>query len=137
MPLLVKAGLAGGVLPIHVVDDEISIAEFIAEVLEEYSKEILCFCSAEAYLLHRDSDAYYEPKLIISDVKMGGMDGFELIKTLRAKGLESKVIVISGFNTYINEPSFKIDCMLTKPFHPDKLIVAVSQLLGRDNDFQI
>ncbi|PCI41989.1 MAG: hypothetical protein COB41_10040 [Proteobacteria bacterium] len=130
MPLLVKAALAGGVLPIHVVDDEISIAEFIAEVLEDYSGKIRCFRSAEAYLLYLDSDDWVEPELIISDVQMGGMDGFELIKTLRAKGLKSKIIVISGFNSHFNEPYHDIDYMMTKPFHPDKLLVAVSRLIG-------
>jgi len=124
-------------LPIHIVDDEISIAEFIAEVLEEYSKEIQCFCSAEEYLLYVDSDDWIEPKLIISDVQMGGMDGFDLIETLRVRGLKAKVIVMSGFNSHLNKPCCEIDYMLSKPFHPDELFVAVSRLLGRNNDFQI
>jgi len=119
-------------LPIHIVDDEASIAEFIAEILREHSKEIRCFCNAEEYLLYTDSDNYLEPKLIISDVKMGEMDGFELIRTLRAKGLKAKVILISGFNECVDISCHKIDFMLTKPFHPDKLLVVVSQLLDRN-----
>ena len=124
-------------MPIHIVDDEISIAEFIAEMLEQCSKEILCFRSAEEYLLYMDSNVWVEPKLIISDVQMGEMDGFDLIETLRARGLMAKIIVMSGFNSHLNKPYCEIDYMLTKPFHPDKLFVVVLRLLGRSNDFQI
>lgn len=127
--------LAGGILPIHIIDDEISIAEFIAEVLEEYSKKIRCFCNAEEYLLYMNSEAWFEPKLIISDVKMGGMNGFDLIQTIRTKGLQAKVIVMSGFNEHENKVCHEIDCMLTKPFHPDKLLAVASQLLNRNIDF--
>jgi len=117
-------------LPIHVLDDEISITEFIAEVLNGYGKEIQCFYSAEEYLTKMNSEAWVEPRLIVSDVQMGGMDGFDLIKTLRSKGLKAKVIMMSGFNSHFNEPFRDSDYTLSKPFHPDELIVATSRLLG-------
>jgi len=116
-------------MPIHIVDDELIITEVMSEVLEERSKVILCFRSAEEYLLYADSDGYVAPKLIISDVIMGGMDGFELIKTLQFKGLKAKVMIMSGFNKCSERSCHGIDYMLSKPFHPDKLLVAVSQLL--------
>jgi len=119
-------------LAIHILDDENIIAEFVAEILSEHSRDILCFHSAEEYLLHVDSDDYCEPKLIISDVQMGGMDGFELIASLQNKGFKAKVIIMSGYNKYINESVRGIDGMLTKPFNPDKLLTVVSLLLDRD-----
>lgn len=118
-------------MPIHIIDDNTSISEFIEELLEACSEEILCFHSAEEYLLYRGSYRYLEPKLIISDVVMGGMDGFDLIKNLQTKGLKAKVIIMSGFNTRFNEPCHKVDCILIKPFHPEKLITVASQLLGQ------
>jgi len=117
-------------MPIHIVDDEVSIAECVAEILGEYDDEIQCFSSAEDYLLHAASDDYVEPKLIISDVRMSGMDGFELIKTLQSNGLKAKVMIMSGFSKYSQQSYHGIDYMLSKPFYPDKLLVAVSQLLG-------
>jgi len=119
-------------LPIHVLDDEVIIAEFVAEILSEHSNEILCFHSAEEYLLHAESEHYIEPELIISDVQMGGMDGLELISTLQEKGLKAKVIMMSGYNKYIDEPVHGIDGMLEKPFDPDKLLAVVSLLLNRN-----
>lgn len=40
------------------------------------------------------------PEIIITDMKMPVMDGKELLKTLAAKNISSKIIVISGFSDY-------------------------------------
>jgi len=118
-------------MTIHIVDDEVSIAECVAEILRKHDGDVRCFSSAEDYLLHVDSDGYVEPSLVISDVRMPGMDGFELIKILKSNGLKAKVMIMSGFNASSEQSHHGIDYMLSKPFHPDKLLVVVAQLLGQ------
>src|SRR6267154_388687 len=67
------------------------------------------------------------PDLIISDIKMPVMDGFELLENLSISGLYKNipVIVLTGFN----EPATLKRCMdlgayshLAKPFKPSELL---------------
>ena len=117
-------------MPIHIIDDEIVIAEIIADVLRFHSDQILCFQSAEEYLTHMNSDCYTEPRLIITDVRMGGMDGFELIKAIRAAGLKAETIVMSGFHGHHKFSEQDFDGMLAKPFDFELLQSMVSQALS-------
>jgi FixJ family two-component response regulator len=117
-------------MPIHIIDDESTITDFIADVLRFHSDHIACFHSAEEYLTHMNSDCYIEPRLIITDVRMGGMNGFELIKTLRATGLKAKIIVMSGFCGYSIFSEQYFDGFLEKPFDIMRLQSMVSQLLS-------
>lgn len=120
-------------MPIHIIDDEITITDVLSDVLSLHSDQISCFHSAEEYLLHIGSDRYVEPRLIITDVRMGKMDGFELIKTVRANGLKAKTIVMSGFHNYINSAEQGFDGILSKPFDIDLLQSMVSQVLLDSN----
>ena len=61
---------------------------------------------------------------------MGGMDGFELIKTVRATGSKAKTIVMSGFCGYSTFSEQNFDGFLAKPFDIMRLQSMVSQLLS-------
>jgi two-component system response regulator YesN len=122
--------IRGARMPIHIIDDERSITEVVAAVLRFHSDRISCFHSAEEYLLHMDSDDYVEPRLIITDVRMGKMDGFELIKTVRANGSKAKTIVMSGFYDHNKLSEQNFDAFLAKPFDPELLQLMVSQVLS-------
>lgn len=117
-------------MPIHIIDDETTMTEILAHVLRFHSDHIVCFHSAEDYLTHMNSDCYTEPRLIITDVRMGKMDGFELLKRVRENGSKAKTIVMSGYcgHNEISEQHF--DGFLKKPFDFNLLQSMVSQLLS-------
>jgi len=117
-------------MPIHIIDDEITITEVLTDVLRLHSDQILSFHSAEEYLTHMNSDCYIEPRLIITDIRMGGMDGFELIKTVHANGSKAKSIMMSGFYHYGQFDEQAFDGFLAKPFDLELLQSMVSQLLS-------
>ncbi len=76
------------------------------------------------------------PDLIISDIRMPGMDGYQLVKNLRSNPRTRLVPIvfltakdeiadrITGFRT-------GVDAYLTKPFEPDELAAIVQAILNR------
>ena len=74
------------------------------------------------------------PDLVLSDIKMPGMDGFELLKEIRALGPEAggkvPVIAMSAFFSLTDSARIyhaDFQACLPKPFTPEKL---VETLLG-------
>ena len=76
------------------------------------------------------------PDLIISDIRMPGMDGYQLVKNLRSNPRTRLVPIvfltakdeiadrITGFRT-------GVDAYITKPFEPDELTAIVKAILNR------
>jgi len=116
-------------MPIHVIDDEMFITTFVSEVAKEFSAHVSSFYSGEQYLLNFNSDNYVEPRLIITDIRMSKMTGFELIDILRESGVQSKIIAMSGYHPYEKVHDKYCDAFLTKPFRIEDLQLLLSQLL--------
>jgi CheY-like chemotaxis protein len=77
------------------------------------------------------------PNLVVSDIQMPGMDGFELLREIRALGPDAggsvPVIAMTAFGTYADRErllhaGFKA-CLL-KPFTPDKLVETILSVLN-------
>lgn len=79
--------------------------------------------------------------LIILDVMLPGMDGFEILKKLRAENVISKIIMLTAKSTIED----KLDGLengandyLTKPFHMDELVARINiQLKNTPNNKNI
>ncbi len=76
------------------------------------------------------------PDLIISDIRMPGMDGFQLLKHLRSNARSRLVPVI--FLTAKDETADRVhgfrtgvDAYLTKPFEPDELNAVIASIIDR------
>ena len=64
------------------------------------------------------------PDIIILDIRMPGMDGIQLLKNLRDVGVEAKVIILSGYDSfqYIKETMlYRIENYLLKPVNVQEL----------------
>jgi len=111
---------------IHIIDDEIMLAELISELLELNGYDASRFYSSESYLMHIHSDGYVEPKIILTDLMMPGMDGFGLIKEIRKTNSTAKIIAMSGFHDHLMMAA-DVDATLTKPFEFELLLTTVRQ----------
>lgn len=80
-----------------VVDDEEAIVTIICDVLERAGYSTLTACSGEKAL-----DVYTENQvdLVITDIRMGGMDGFELMRRLKLIDKDLNIMVMTGFDSY-------------------------------------
>ena len=73
------------------------------------------------------------PQLIITDISMPGMNGWEVIRRLRAERRTRRIPIIAwgGVETPCDDFESLPDALLTKPFRLDTLFQAVRALLGR------
>lgn len=68
---------------VSIVDDDASIREAVTDLLRSMGCTVRCFPSAKAFL---ESDSRMHTSLIISDIAMPAMDGFEMCEKLRLLG---------------------------------------------------
>ena len=116
-----------------VVDDEAILLKAVAATLRAEGYDVTTARSGTDALV---SVNQMMPDLIISDIRMPGMDGYELARILRSNARTSLVPII--FLTAKGERNDRIagfrsgiDAYLTKPFDPDELLAVISGILNR------
>ncbi|MCY7347649.1 MAG: response regulator transcription factor [Pyrinomonadaceae bacterium] len=116
-----------------VVDDEPNLLRAVEAVLRDEGFEITTARSGREALV---AVAGSLPDLIVSDVRMPGMSGFELARKLRASTHSALVPIV--FLTAKDETEDRIegfesgvDVYLTKPFEPDELVAVIKSVLQR------
>jgi DNA-binding NarL/FixJ family response regulator len=116
-----------------VVDDDPSLLLAVSETLRAEGYEVATARrGAEAMVRVAES----LPDLIISDIRMPGMDGYQLARQLRSAPRTRLVPII--FLTAKDETADRIegfrtgvDAYLTKPFEPEELAAVVKSILDR------
>ncbi len=116
-----------------VVDDEPNLLRAVEAVLRGEGFEITTARSGREALV---AVAQSLPDLIVSDVRMPGMDGFQLARKLRASthsALVPIVFLTAKDETENRIEGFKsgVDVYLTKPFEPDELVAVIKNILQR------
>ncbi len=73
-----------------------------------------------------------KPDFITMDITMGGKDGINAVKEIKANHPDSKIIVISALNENtikLNDQKIQADIFITKPFTKEDLIEAIDKLV--------
>ena len=99
---------------ILIVDDEEVMREFLTEILEDY--DITKACDGEE-AVEKIKEKNFE--LIITDMKMPGISGEEVVKFARKESPETQIIVISGYSSLSsvsNTLGHGVSAFLSKPF---------------------
>lgn len=116
-----------------VVDDEPNLLRAVAACLKAEDYDVSTARSGHEALMQLAESV---PDLIISDIRMPGMDGYKLARQLR--GAPRTALVPIVFLTAKDETADRIegfrsgvDAYLTKPFEPDELIAVVNGILNR------
>lgn len=116
-----------------VVDDEPNLLRAVAVTLRAEGYDVTTARSgAEALVRVAES----LPDLIVSDVRMPGVDGFQLARQLRASSRTELIPIV--FLTAKDEVADRVagfrsgvDAYLTKPFEPDELLAVIAGILSR------
>lgn len=123
---------------ILVVEDEQVILEIITFFLEGEGYQVLKALNGEQALTLLGKA---KPDLIISDIRMPGMDGFELCEKVRANADFGQLpfIFLTGRDERADVRrgmGLGADDYLTKPFEPEELLAAVQVRLARAAETQ-
>ncbi len=116
---------------IYVVDDEPDMVELLATVLRGEGHEVETYTDGRAALARLLEEP---PELLLLDLMMPDLDGFELLKLLRldSRGRDVVVLVVSartGHRAQLETLQLGANAYIYKPFSPRELAGQVRQLL--------
>ena len=116
---------------VHIVDDDKAVRESIAFLLQVEGLASRLYDSAEALI---DSADVLENGCIITDVRMPGMNGLELVERLNQSGVRLPIIMLTGHaDVALAVAAMKLGVadFLEKPFDDAKMLAAVRAALAR------
>ena len=117
---------------VYIVDDDEAIRRSLTFLLRTAGLASQSYDSALSFL--RDADRL-APGCIITDVRMPGMDGLELVRRLKEKNLPHPAIVITGHGDIplaVEAMKAGATDFIEKPFKDDVLLAAVRAALNAD-----
>lgn len=116
-----------------VVDDDPNLLLAVSETLRAEGYEVVT-ARRGAEAMVRIAEAL--PDLVISDIRMPGMDGYMLVRNLRSSPRTRLIPII--FLTAKDETADRVvgfrtgvDAYMTKPFEPEELVAVVGGILDR------
>ncbi|MDB4960102.1 MAG: Response regulator of zinc sigma-54-dependent two-component system [Myxococcales bacterium] len=114
-----------------VVDDEVNARTALAELLRDEGFEVETAADAFKALGKYES---FTPHVVVTDLKMPGMDGIDLVKKIRGMEDAAAVVVMTAFGAV----SSAVDAMragaaeyLTKPLNFDELLVVLDKVFDQ------
>jgi two-component system, LuxR family, response regulator FixJ len=116
---------------VHVIDDDDAVRESLEFLLRTAKINVRTYESATAFL---NAKADSGPGCVVTDVRMPGMSGVDLLRQLKARGSTMPVIVITGHgDIQLAVEAMKIGAadFLEKPFDDETLLTSVKLALGR------
>lgn len=123
-----KGGAAIADQTILVADDEAAIRKLIVKLLAANGFRTLeakdGLEAVHLYTTHRANIA-----LVITDVQMPVMDGFEALERMQAINPDVRVIIITGRCSGFGRPDAAIRYWIDKPFTPRELLESVRRVL--------
>ena len=118
-------------LPVYLIEDDEAVLRACAQTLKLAGIAVRSFHSAELALAAAGVEA---PQVVVSDVRMSGMSGLELLEVLRQQDREVPVILITGHG----DVSMAVQAMraqaydfIEKPFDASRLVEVVRRALER------
>jgi len=116
---------------VHVIDDDEAVRESLEFLLSTARLQVRTYDSATAFL---SSLPNAESGCIVTDVRMPGISGVDLLRRLKDLKIVMPVIVITGHgDVQLAVEAMKIGAadFIEKPFDDERLLAAVRSALGR------
>lgn len=116
---------------ILLVDDEEGICKILSISLQDSGYEVFTACNGEDAL-----EIFFKkmPPIVLTDIKMPGMDGIELLRRIKRENPETEVIMITGhgdMNLAIKSLKHEATDFVTKPINDDVLEIALKRAKER------
>jgi FixJ family two-component response regulator len=123
-------------LVVYIVDDDVSVREALRNLLRSVGLKVETFATAQEFLSTRRGDA---PGCLVLDVRLPGLSGLDLQRTLTEAEIEIPIVFITGHGDIpMSVRAMKLGAVefLTKPFRDQDLLDAVHQALQRDGEMR-
>ena len=122
-----------------VVDDERDILSILKRGLESKNRfQVDTFMDAESALesLKENSDNYYD--LVLTDIRMPKINGFELYRRIKESNPHMKIVFITAFEINKDEfskviPSVDVIDFISKPVSMSTLITKLNSILNNNH----
>ena len=115
-------------MEILVVEDEVRLAHHIARALTEAGHEAVIVHDGENALGKTELKRY---DLIVLDVMLPGLDGFEVLRRLRATKIDTRVLILTArdeVSDRVTGLGLGADDYLAKPFAMQEMVARVNAL---------
>jgi two-component system nitrogen regulation response regulator GlnG len=122
---------------VWVVDDDSSISWVLEKALTRANFQVKLFPNAEAALSGLDDNGNARPGALLSDIRMGGMSGFDLIEKLEQKAPGIPVIIMTAFgdlDSAVDAYKYGAFEYLTKPFDIKDMVSLVERATRQSTD---
>jgi two-component system, LuxR family, response regulator FixJ len=119
---------------VHIVDDDDAVRQSLAFLLSSAGLPVRLYDSASAFLAGLSTP---QNGCLITDIRMPGMSGIELLKRLREKSYLMPAIVITGHGDVpLAVEAMKAGAVdfIEKPFEQEAILNAVKRALQHGND---
>lgn len=112
---------------ILIVDDEEGLRKVLGITLEDVGYQVLTAGNGEdALRIFKE----VRPPVVLTDIKMPGMDGIELLQKIKSENPDAEVIMITGhgdMNLAIESLKYEAADFITKPINQDALEIALKR----------
>lgn len=115
---------------ILVVDDEEAVRRFLQRILEDAGYDVITAANGQKAL---DKVSQFDIDLVLLDIKMPGIDGFEVLERIRQHS-NIPVIMVSALGEVASTESslgLGADDYVTKPFSTRELLARIQVKLRR------
>lgn len=119
---------------VHVIDDDDSARDSLVFLLDCAGLNARAYASADAFL---KAKVALDEGCIVTDVRMPGMSGIDLLNALRERGVDVPVIVITGHaDVPLAIQAMKAGAaeFIEKPFNDETILSAIAGLRARRED---
>jgi DNA-binding response OmpR family regulator len=116
---------------ILIVEDEYAVARGIQYALQQEGYQVAVARSGEEGLEFAMREA---PDLVVLDVRLPGIDGFEVLRRMRINGSKAPVLILTARDEEMDKViglELGADDYVTKPFSPRELMSRIKALLRR------
>jgi two-component system response regulator FixJ len=114
---------------VYVIDDDDAMRDSLSFLLESAGFDVTLFDSALNFL---DASAELEFGCVVSDVRMPGLDGIELLKRMKIQHGAFPIVIMTGHGDVpLAVEAMKLGALdfLEKPFEDDRLITTIEMAI--------
>lgn len=110
-------------IKVIIAEDEPIVARYIRDIVQslpDFLVTDVCDNGEEALAAYRKEEA----QILITDIRMPGIDGLELIRQLKSRGYHPQIIIISGYKDfeYAKQAiALGAECYITKPIDTEEI----------------